>query len=101
MRRRSVQLILLCYLFFCIYLVTFAGINLKEVQNENWFIGANYMVGLVLCLPMSILVGLLPENWELSTFQLNLILAIVTGVLAAVFVFYAQILECFENKRQR
>jgi len=101
MRRGIIQLILLGYLLFCIYLVTLADINFKEVQNENWLIGANYMVGLVFCLPISIVVGLLPESGGLSSFQMNLILAIISGIFAVALVFYAQLLEYFENKRQR
>ena len=84
---------------FCIYLVTFAGINFKEVQNEHWFISSNYMVGLVLCLPASFLFGLLPEGWNPSAFQSNLIVAVFSVALAAAFVFYGNILAYFEKKK--
>ncbi|HPE81018.1 MAG TPA: hypothetical protein PKZ35_13555 [Gammaproteobacteria bacterium] len=84
---------------FCIYLVTFAGINFKEVQNENWFISSNYMVGLILCLPAAFILGLMPESWNPSAFQSNLFVAFISVALAAAFVFYGSILAFFEKRK--
>jgi hypothetical protein len=100
MATRIFQFALLGYLAFCIYLVTFSGINFKEVQNANWFISSNYMVGFVLCLPAAFLFGLLPEAWNPSAFQSNLIVAIFYVALAAVFVFYSNILAYFEKRKR-
>ena len=72
----------------CIYLVTFAEIDFKELQNENWFIQISYMVGLFLCAPVGFILGFAPKSWNPSVFVSNLLVAGFSALLVFAIVFY-------------
>ncbi|MCG8108597.1 MAG: hypothetical protein N0E59_16855 [Candidatus Thiodiazotropha taylori] len=89
MKKRIIQVLLLTYLLICIYLVTFADIDFKELQNENWIINISYMVGLFLCAPVGLILGFAPQSWNPSVFVSNLIVAVSSALLVLAIVFYA------------
>ena len=97
----KIQIAILAYMYFCVYLVTFSGINVKEVQLESWFVEINYMIGVILCTPATFLLSLVPESLEVSSVILSALTAAISVALIAVIVFYAQILSLFENKSEK
>ncbi|MES9944250.1 MAG: hypothetical protein ABW080_04750 [Candidatus Thiodiazotropha sp.] len=99
MTKRIFQISALVYLLLCIYLVTFAGMDFKELQNENWFLRSSYMIGLLVCAPVGLVLGLAPESWNPGVFISNLVVAIPSALLVITIVFYVNLMKYLKKSR--
>jgi hypothetical protein len=93
------QISLVAFLLFCIYLTTFAEIDFKELQNENLFIRIGYTIGLFVCAPVGLLLGLAPESWNPGVFISNLVIAAPSALAVIAVVFHRIILRFLKRAR--
>ena len=92
-----VRVLVLCYLIYCVFVVT--SENIKYIQEENVLVQINYFIGFILCWPVAILAEIIPEAWLLQDGVTTLLHFMVGGIFALLLVFYVPVLGFFESDK--
>jgi hypothetical protein len=88
----TVLFILLC----CVFLVSFADIDFKELQNEAWFIQIGYMIGFVLVLPAIGVCQIIPDKMLSVGYASSLCIFVIGLLMSLLVVFFSKVLAWLE-----
>ena len=95
-KKATIKVTVLVILLCCVYLISFADIDYKELQSEAWYIQIGYMIGFVLVLPAIGLCQIIPDKMLAVGYVSSLCVLVIGLLMALLVVFFSKVLAWLE-----